>query len=459
MANVFELGMAGKGARTKLRTAGDWCVKIRLDAYDWKRVRPCSDKETSATWARLLQAAVDRQNAGEPPNADTLKRLPRRLLESFGLVSTVARKRAASYAENVGDYIGELKTAGRDAKYVRNADKCLTKIGTACGFKKLRDIDRASFVSHLVRRSDDGTAPRTLNNIIATVKGFCGWCVETKRIDTNPVQSVKRVDQSGDRRRNRRALMPMEVERLLLVAGPRELVYRVALGTGLRRRELQRLQWRDVAIDGGMRPCLKLRAEATKSKRADVLPLSPQLAERLKTARPADAAPTDSVFRSVPTFDTWVADLKRAGIEYRSDDGRIAGFHSLRVTFVSELERAGVSPRTIMELARHRDYRLTAGTYTDVRVLDTFGAAARLPQYDDKPETTSEAAKRTGTYDAPVSGQDQIQDQMGCSKVQSGATGGATGENRDPAGASENAVLRLSGGVRKTPRVGLEPTT
>ena len=34
-----------------------------------------------------------------------------------------------------------------------------------------------------------------------------------------------------------------------------------------------------------------------------------------------------------------------------------------------------------MELTRHRDYRLTATAYTDMRLIDTFGAAAGLPDW------------------------------------------------------------------------------
>ena len=123
---------------------------------------------------------------------------------------------------------------------------------------------------------------------ISCMKGFCRWCTDAKRLDENPCEHVKRVDQTGDRRRVRRALWYEECVRLLAVAGPRELIYRLALGTGLRKREIRRLQWRDLQIEDSDRPCIALRPEATKSKRADTLPLSSDLAARLRAARPAD---------------------------------------------------------------------------------------------------------------------------------------------------------------------------
>ncbi len=64
-----------------------------------------------------------------------------------------------------------------------------------------------------------------------------------------------------------------------------------------------------------------------------------------------------------------------------------------------------------MQLARHTDFRLTAGTYTDMRRIDTFGAVSCLPSYD--PEPARQVALRTGTDDALVhtDSQHQIQDQ------------------------------------------------
>ncbi len=124
------------------------------------------------------------------------------------------------------------------------------------------------------------------------------------------------------------------------------------------------------------------------------------------------------MFASVPTFDTWVADLRCAGIEYPADDGTIAGCHSLRVTYVTELQEAGLSARVVMELARHTNYRLRATTYTDMRMIDTFGAVAVLPT--DARESNAQTARRTGTDDLPVK-VDQMRDRIDRSNVQTSA--------------------------------------
>ncbi len=443
----------------KLKGADDWFGKIKLGPYRQKKARFCRDRDVSAAWFALLQAAVDRHRAGEPVKPETAKALPRRLLEAFGLVSALAGKRRGSYAENVEDYVSELRTAGRDAKYIANAANTLTALGDKCGWKRLDDVGRDALARHLADRKADGASPRTLKNIRAAAVAFCRWALAAKRLDANPLDSIPLPDCRTDRRRQRRALTPDEVGRLLRVAGPRELLYRVALGTGLRLGELAALQWRDVRVDNTIRPRLELRPEATKGRRADVLPLSAALAARLKEARPDDGAPTDRVFRTVPRFPTWQADMKRAGIEYRDGPVLTVGFHSLRVTFCSELERAGVSPRTIMELMRHRDYKLTAGTYTDRRVLDPAGAVAKLPEY---PIPDAQEARRTGTDDlpvGPVGPQDQIRDQIPVAGVRSGARrgtagGGANGrETAGKAGFTRGNLERQELGA-----VGFEPT-
>jgi integrase len=401
--------------------ATDYHFKIRLAPYRFKTVRLCSDKGISKTWAQLLQNAVDRMNAGEPPKPEKLTGIPQRCLEALGLVSKLAEQRRGTWMANVDDYVGELRTRKLSEKYISNARLYLKLVGEACGWTRLQDAKRGDFVKHLAKRQADEAGPRTLNNITATVKGFLAWALEEQRIDRNPLTKVDKIDDTTDRRRRRRAFTDTEIQALLRAgkARKRDLPYRVALGTGLRLRELRELQWGDVRIDGPGKPHLQLRPEATKSKRADVLPLSADLVARLRKARPQGVRPTDSVFvgPAAPSLFKWEADLARAGIAPKDDEGRLAGFHSLRVTFITDLQRAGLAPRVVMALARHTDWRLTGGTYTDLRILDIFGAAAALPDY---PDAKPQRVPKEGTYDGPHT-RDQIRDQKGFSDVHSDA--------------------------------------
>jgi len=59
-------------------------------------------------------------------------------------------------------------------------------------------------------------------------------------------------------------------------------------------------------------------------------------------------------------------DLKAAGIEYRDAAGRDIDFHSLRMTFCSNLALAGVHPTVAQQLARHTDIKITMKYYTHV---------------------------------------------------------------------------------------------
>ncbi|HOW71102.1 MAG TPA: tyrosine-type recombinase/integrase [Phycisphaerae bacterium] len=410
MARLF------KTARTN-----DWCGKIRLESYCHRNVRLCSDKAVSETWLRLLQNAVVRQRANEAPDPEKLAGIPRRCLEALGLVSKVAESRRKSWADLVGEYADEMAGNRRSAKYVKNVRAGLLAVGSACGWRTMASINRPGWAQYVADRQkvtvdEDGeesprASARTLNNELATLKGFMAWGLARRLIDADPLAGVAKVEESGDRRRVRRALTDAELGRLLANADDMETCYRTSLGAGLRLREVRELQWRDVRIDGEdkARPHLQLRPEATKAKRADMLPIVHDLAERLRVARPLNAEPTARVFKRRPTLDIWMTHLKRAGIDYTDSEGRIAGFHSLRVTYITHLQRAGLAPRVVMALARHTDWRLTGGTYTDMGLLDIFGAVRSLPTF----EILSQQAAADGTYGTSRSC-DQICDQTRC---------------------------------------------
>ncbi len=101
--------------------------------------------------------------------------------------------------------------------------------------------------------------------------------------------------------------------------------------------------------------------------------------------KPADATSGDLIFKGlVPRSKRFNAHLKAAEIPKHDAQGHVADFHSLRHTFCTYLQRAGVSQREVMELMRHNDPRLTASTYTDTKLLGLRAAVGKLSVGDSQ---------------------------------------------------------------------------
>lgn len=66
-------------------------------------------------------------------------------------------------------------------------------------------------------------------------------------------------------------------------------------------------------------------------------------------------------------------------LRYRDSDGKCADFQGLRHTFISNLSKAGVSPKTAQILARHSDISLTMNIYTHVDQAAQVDAINLLP--------------------------------------------------------------------------------
>lgn len=300
-----------------------------------------------------------------------------------GLIDPFEEHKARPLTEHVADYIADMKAKGRDGKYVYNCDKRLAKLIAECGWKALGDITADSFCQWRERlpRMEDGRptlSPRSQNQYLEVVRTLCGWCVKRKRAAENPITSVEKVDESADIRRARRSLTSEELGRLLAAVpeGYRR-VYRFILGTGLRRQEVEDLLWGDVRLDSPT-PFLKLRAKATKSRRADSVPLRSDLAADLRTLR-GTSDDADRVFPAVPSIEEHREYLAAAGINWQDSEGRRADIHALRHTYGTLLSQSGATPREAMELMRHTDLSLTMKVYTDPRIFDLAGAVERLP--------------------------------------------------------------------------------
>src|SRR5262249_6364922 len=71
--------------------------------------------------------------------------------------------------------------------------------------------------------------------------------------------------------------------------------------------------------------------------------------------------------------------------------------HSLRHSFITMLERAGVSPKTAQELARHSDIRLTMQRYTHKALHDLGAAVEAFPSVVPPHSPDRQALAATGT--------------------------------------------------------------
>jgi hypothetical protein len=156
-----------------------------------------------------------------------------------------------------------------------------------------------------------------------------------------------------------------------------------ALGR-LRRGEINALHGGDFHLDTA-NPYWMLPAAFVKNRKEQPRPLHPELVAELQKLKAAGKLkPEDLVFPDgVPTMKEIRKDFKKAEIPLKDERGHVVDFHALRTTYITRLQRAGVSPREAMELARHSDMRLTMKTYTDVAQLPLAATVRRLPSIGD----------------------------------------------------------------------------
>ena len=313
-----------------------------------------------------------------------------------GLVDPFQAHRGRPLVEHVTDWVASLRERGKDDMYVAPCEARVMRLSAECGWRTLADIDADAFdrwretatskVAHNRKYSEGADrvpmGARTKNHYLETLRAFCNWCVKRKRIGGNPVAHVEKVDQAGALRRERRPLTEDELGRLLAaVPDEYQLLYRVALATGLRMDELRQLRWGGLRLANGDKPHVQLRAKATKARRADFVPLRAELAELLTLTRGV-AIDGDNVFARVPRATEHRRWLAAAGIPYTDAEGRRADLHALRHTYGTLLSKAGVSPREAMELMRHTDLRQAMKVYTDPRLFNLSAAVERLPSID-----------------------------------------------------------------------------
>jgi integrase len=299
-----------------------------------------------------------------------------------------AETRRLPLSDLVGRYINHVCSAGRTKRSVSSACQKLNEVIAAVNAKTAADITPEKVEAWIVLQRQEGKrAAGTINSYIGRLNYFCRWAVKNEYLAKNPIADISKLNEEVDRRKKRRSLLPEELVRLFETArhpvrhrpDDVELIYRLLAGTGLRSKELSLAIPSQFNFKQGS---FRVEASQTKNKRADVLPIRQDLLCRLKEyIAQRNIAPSERIFKYQPymLLRWFKSDLKAAGIERVSPDGRSLDVHCLRRTFGTLLARAGVPLTTTQRLMRHSNPELTAKIYIDVEPTDMVKALEKLP--------------------------------------------------------------------------------
>ncbi len=333
----------------------------------------------------------------------------------------VTEAREQPLTELLEAFLGHLRGTGR-AESTLKKYRNMRVLFARCGWRRIPHVTARSFHEWRDRSPLSGKAK---NDLLKNTCNFFAWLRRYRMATESPLEFVSPVKLTP--KQFRRALNPEQAQRLLAVASPqRAAVYLVALQTGLRRAELQRLTVADFVLDAP-KPFVRVPASIAKNRKETSLWLREEVVAAVRSVLPETAMPFERVFAGmVPRLPRFKQDLELAGIPFLDTEGRRVDLHALRVTFGTNLSVAGVAPRVAMELMRHSDIKLTMKIYTDGSQLPTAAAVASLPAFtlpgvlpapaepasgipEMGPEMGTQMGTQTGTQMAVADGLQKLQ--------------------------------------------------
>lgn len=397
MASVYKKPIIIRDPKTGQKVKAKsrkWWGRYRDETGCERRVPLAIDKTAAQTMLTGLVKKAERRAAGI---ADPLEEYGKRPL-----------------LQHLKDYEKYLRDKGSTKDHVIHTVHRVEAALKACHFAMIRDISASRFQGFLgdLRRGGFGIA--TSNHYLRAMKMFTRWLVKDRRHRDDVLAYLSTMNAETDRRRLRRPLSPEEFERLVpstrngrriqkLTGEERALLYIIACYTGFRRNEISSVTSRSFDFTSEP-PTLTVQAACSKRRRLDVIPLREDLAQllrqwiegkhRLKPDEPLlkiRGKHTAEMLRKDLTSarKTWIEEAKTdteqaareksSFLTYVNTEGRVADFHALRKTFITNLSRAGVSPKMAQSLARHSDINLTMNVYTMLNVSDQAAAVEALP--------------------------------------------------------------------------------
>jgi len=307
--NIVTWTVRGKKRTGKLSGSGK--VSIQVDTWtvqftdETGKVRRVSTKTTNRSAAEKMLARhetdIDRIRAGVLTRNE-LTKAPLRTVTLDGALEQFQTKMVSNNCTPHHIYVTMRR---------------LLRLLKDCGVEAIADIRRENIERWIAGELQKRIrSMRTINGYLGSIKSFVSYLVDIELLPNNPLKTIRKLNQELDRRKVRRAMTAEEIEQLLAVAdNERRLVYRLLLGTGLRSTELSLLTPGQIDFE---RCRLRVEATKTKNRKADVLPLRPDLVQAVKewmTAHETQSHERFFLHNQESLRHLFYQDLKAAGIK------------------------------------------------------------------------------------------------------------------------------------------------
>jgi integrase len=394
MASIFrQRYTVEENGKRKSRQSKHWYIDYKAIDGTRKRIRGFKDKTATTQLAAKLEKESE--------------------LAEAGIIDKYKEHRKRPLTEHLDDFKTSLLNKGTTEKHANLVYNRAKAVIENCGFVFIPDISASKVQIYLGERRRSGLSIRSSNFYLQAIKQFSRWLVADNRTAENPLAYLQSQNPQTDIRHARRALNIDELDRLItstlkgrehnnMTGKERAILYTLAVNTGLRASELASLTWQSFNLDNPT-PSVTVLAAYSKHRRDDILPLRLDIAKQLAEWRRTQIGEkVFANFRPKKAADMFRRDLEIAGIDYIDQSGRVADFHALRHTFISNLSQSGVSPKVAQSLARHSTIGLTMDTYTHVRLHDERAALEKLPDLPTIDNKQKAVAMKSGTDDMPV---------------------------------------------------------
>jgi len=126
------------------------------------------------------------------------------------LVDAVAREAKRSIESHLNDYKNKLVAGGRSEDHIERVILHVCRYALHTGIETVREFSADTATAWAANLKRNGMAARRIQARLTSIKSLSKWLTAESKLIRDPFASVRKPDPKGDRRRERRMLLPTE---------------------------------------------------------------------------------------------------------------------------------------------------------------------------------------------------------------------------------------------------------